>query len=123
MKPEIINDIERLPEGLVQKAPSFTPGNLTMFDDNGNLLDAGKQISINNISINLLASNWSGLSQTVAVDYAKSNNTIIVSPAVNSIELYSASGVYCSAQSDGNLTFTCNNVPTSDITVNVVIMG
>lgn len=41
MKPEIINDIERLPEGLVQKAQSFTPGNLTMFDDNGNILDAG----------------------------------------------------------------------------------
>ena len=80
-------------------------------------------IGINNISINLLASNWSGLSQIVTVDYAKSDNTIIVSPAVNSIVPYSASGVYCSAQSDGNLTFTCNNVPTSDITVNVVIMG
>lgn len=76
-----------------------------------------------NTTATLLAASWSNKTQTVSVTGVTADNTVIVSPDPASFLVYGASGVYCSAQAANSLTFTCNNVPSSNLTVNVVILG
>ena len=40
-----------------------------------------------------------------------------------SYNMYCECGVYCSAQAENSLTFTCDEVPTSSLTVNIVILS
>ena len=72
-------------------------------------------------TVTLTAAGWSSNTQTVNVPNIKANSTVIVSPAPASFKVYGEAGVYCSAQAEGKLTFTCDSVPTAAITVNVVI--
>lgn len=65
---------------------------------------------------------WSSNSQTVSVTWVTASNTVIVSPAPADIADYAEKWVYCSAQWSGTLTFNCSTVPSSDMTVNVVIL-
>ena len=64
---------------------------------------------------------WSSKSQTVSVTGVTASNTVIVSPDPANINDYALNSVYCSAQGSGTLTFSCNTVPSSAITVNVLI--
>ena len=64
---------------------------------------------------------WSNGEQTVNVTWVTASNTVIVSPDPTSINDYALNSVYCSAQGSGTLTFSCNTVPSSAITVNVLI--
>ena len=75
------------------------------------------------ITVTLTSAWWSSKSQTVSVTGVTASNTVIVSPAPSSIEDYADWGVYCSAQGSGTLTFTCSDTPSSDITVNVLIIS
>ena len=72
-------------------------------------------------TVTLTAAGWSSNTQTVDVSNVKADSTVIVSPAPESFKAYGESGIYCSAQAEGKLTFTCEDVPTADLTVNVVI--
>lgn len=72
-------------------------------------------------TVTLTAAGWSSNTQTVNVPNIKANSTVIVSPAPASFKVYGEAGVYCSAQAEGKLTFTCDSVPTAAIIVNVVI--
>ena len=81
-------------------------------------LQANKEIGTSGI---LTVSKWTNNSQTLSVDKVTSNNTIIVCPAPNSISEYSNSGIVCTSQDDGTLTFECKTVPKVDITVNIMI--
>ncbi len=75
---------------------------------------------IQQATVVLSASSWgSSLTQTVSCTIATANNIIWVAPA-NSIASYGRNGVYCSAQGDGTLTFTCTTVPQDTYTVNIV---
>lgn len=74
-------------------------------------------------SVSLLASNWSDMIQTVNVDGVTEDNAIIPVPAPENHTAYCESGVYCSAQSNGTLTFTCADVPAADLVVNVLILN
>ena len=74
-------------------------------------------------SVSLLASNWSDMTQTVNVDGVTEDNRIIPVPAPESHSAYCEAGVYCSAQSNGILTFVCAETPTDDLTVNVLILN
>ena len=38
-------------------------------------------------------------------------------------DIWAESGVFCTEQGDGTLKFTCVDVPTADISVNVVVEG
>lgn len=71
----------------------------------------------------LMVANWNGLSQTVSVSNITASNTIIITPAPASHATYCEAGVYCSAQANGTLTFTCTETPTVDLTVNVLILN
>lgn len=66
---------------------------------------------------------WSSsLTQTVSVSGVTSSNTVVVSPAPASYAAYTAANVRCTAQANAQLTFTCDEIPTVVLTVNVVIL-
>lgn len=69
----------------------------------------------------LTVDGWSNNAQTVTVSGVTASNVVIVSPAPTSVKAYGEAGVYCSAQAADNLTFTCTDVPTVALTVNIVI--
>lgn len=74
--------------------------------------------------ITLLASGWSSNSQTVTVNGVLADETaqlIQPMPAVASQAAYYAAGILCTNQAANSLTFTCQTVPTSNLTVYVVI--
>jgi hypothetical protein len=75
------------------------------------------------ITVTLSASGWSSLIQTVTASGVTSSNDVIVSPNASSHVAYCENGVYCSAQSSGKLTFTCNEKPSVNLSVNVMILG
>ena len=66
---------------------------------------------------------WSAAkTATVTINGVTEDCLLFVSPAPNSYKAYIEAGIYCSAQGTNSLTFTCNNVPSSNIIVNVVLM-
>lgn len=75
----------------------------------------------------LTTSGWTavtgGYTQTINVAGVTSSNTVIVSAAPASADVYGACGVICTAQGSGTLTFTSKSTPASNLTVNVVILG
>lgn len=81
-------------------------------------LQANKEIGTTGV---LVASNWTDNKQTISVDKVTSSNTIIVCPAPENTSEYGRSGVICTSQNDGTLTFECTTVPEIDITVNILI--
>lgn len=60
------------------------------------------------------------ISQTINVQGVTATNVVMVSPTPVSAEDYAQSGVICTAQSAGTLTFTCKTIPSVDLTLNVV---
>lgn len=82
------------------------------------------QTNIVKTSASITVANWnSGTTATISVSGVTASNTVIVSPAPASIAGWTSSGVYCSAQASGTLTFTCTKTPTAAITVNVVVIN
>lgn len=73
-------------------------------------------------TVTLSASDWSNNQQTVSVSGVTANNNIFPCPAPESHTAYCDSGVRCIAQAAGTLTFTCDNVPESSLSVNVAII-
>ena len=72
--------------------------------------------------VTLTTAGWSNSSQTVSVTGITASSDIIVSPANASRDDYIDAGIWCSAQGNGSLTFTCESDPSVDITVNVLII-
>ena len=78
------------------------------------------------LSITLLASSWdsTALTQTVTANGVLSDETsqiITPTPALASQSAYYDAGILCTGQAENSLTFTCETVPTVDLTVYVVI--
>lgn len=71
----------------------------------------------------LTFSGWSGNTQTVIVSGVTEINTVIVAPDPVSFSAYAESGIRCTAQASGTLTFVCDDVPDTDLAVNVVILA
>lgn len=72
----------------------------------------------------LPASGWSSNTQTVTVQGVLADETaqlIQPMPAIASQNAYISAGVICSGQAANSLTFTCQTVPTEDLSVYVVI--
>lgn len=75
--------------------------------------------------VTLTAAGWSDNSQTVSVPGVVASETaqeITPIPAMASQEAYYQAEIQATAQGDGTLTFTCGDVPGSDLTVYVVVM-
>lgn len=75
------------------------------------------------IQVTLTSAWWSSNTQTVTATWVTASNNVVISPAPSSFSDYTSAVIYCSAQASNSLTFTCTNTPTSDITVNVLIMN
>lgn len=60
------------------------------------------------------------ISQTINVQGVTATNVVMVSPTPVSADDYAQSGVICTAQGTGTLTFTCKTIPSVDITLTVI---
>lgn len=74
-------------------------------------------------TVTLSASNWSNNTQVVNVSGVTSDNTILVSYDPESYEAYSDAAIRCVSQGNDTLTFTCESIPSVDVSVNVVILN
>lgn len=83
----------------------------------------GAQAQHTPVSAILSTASWSGLEQTVNINGITANNTVIVTPAPSSHTAYCNAGIYCSAQTANKLTFTCDQVPSINLTINVMILN
>lgn len=83
----------------------------------------GAQAKHEAVTVIIPADDWSNNEQAVSVSGVTTDNIIFVSPAASDYIKYAEFGIYCSAQSDDKLTFTCDSVPNDSITVNVVVFG
>ena len=80
--------------------------------------------SPNSVTITLSSSSWSSNTQTVTVSGVSATETaqlITPTPAIASQSAYYEAGIMCTNQGTNSLTFTCQTVPTSNLTVYVVI--
>lgn len=73
--------------------------------------------------VTLAASEWSGNQVTVDVAGVTAENNIIVAPIESSRAAYLASGIRCTAQGAGTLTFAADSAPADDVAVNVLIIN
>lgn len=71
----------------------------------------------------LTAAGWAGNAQTVTANGVNADNTVVVSPAPASYTAYAEGAVRCTAQGSNSLTFTCDDVPAGNITVNVTVIN
>lgn len=74
-------------------------------------------------TVTLSASSWSSNAQTVNVSGVTSSNTILVSYNPESYEAYSDAAIRCIGQNNGILTFSCDSIPSVNVSVNVVILN
>lgn len=81
-----------------------------------------KQDEAVTVTVTLPSASWSGGVQTVTASGVTASNIVFVSPAPASFLAYAEAQIYCSAQGANSLTFTCQAVPSSDLTVNAVIL-
>lgn len=82
-------------------------------------------ISITNYVVELSTGKWTNNEQTASVGEATTDNTVIVAPeaSTNNYKTYSECGIRCTAQEKGILTFSCEEVPTINIFVNVAVFS
>lgn len=76
------------------------------------------------VAVTLTTSGWSSNTQTVTVSGVVASETaqlITPTPAIASQSAYYEAGIMCTNQAANSLTFTCQTVPTSNLTVYVVI--
>lgn len=76
-------------------------------------------------SIVLSISNWIDMSQTVNVSGVTKDETkcqVIISPSILTETEYCDAEIKCIKQGSGMLTFSCQSIPSTDITVNVIVL-
>lgn len=98
--------------------------NLIFNNNTGIIQDNGTNNIINTSGqITLPTSGWSGNTQTVSATGVTATNIVTTGPAPSSMNAAMQAGVYCSAQGQGTLTFTCSSVPSSSLTYNYTTQG
>ena len=97
--------------------------NKIKFGSNTYQLRDSNAASKSSITASLTTAGWSNKTQTVSVTGVTASNDVVVSAAPSSVSAYSEAGIVCTAQAAGTLTFTCETVPSSAITVNVLILN
>lgn len=99
-------------------------GGYTGSESEFNTLLANAAIKPISISVSLPVSGWSNNTQTVTVTGVLADETkqlIQPMPAIASQSAYYEAGILCTGQAANQLTFTCQTVPMSDLTVYVVM--
>lgn len=75
-----------------------------------------------NTTATLAVADWSSNTQTVSITGITAGGVVMVSPTPANQSAYTSAGILCTAQAAGSLTFTCDTVPSADITVTVVML-
>lgn len=75
------------------------------------------------LTVTLSASGWIDNSQTVSVTGVNATKSILVQSDDASADVFINAGIKCTAQGANSLTFSCDTVPSEDITVKVLHMG
>lgn len=73
------------------------------------------------LTVTLLSNGWSNKKQTVSATGVTASNLVMYFPAPASYSAYVDAEIYATAQGTNSLTFTCDTVPSTNITVNVAI--
>lgn len=81
-----------------------------------------KQAKASTVTANLTVAGWSNKTQTITVSGVTASNTVIVGPNPSSEAEYSKNNVICTAQGNNSLTFSCGIVPTTSLSINVIIL-
>ena len=107
---------------------AFGPGTTGLAADNvqGAIEEVNAKIPAKPIyrTVTLTTSAWSSNTQTVTVQGVSATETdqlIQPVPAIASQAAYYAAGILCTNQAANSLTFTCQEAPSSDLTVYVVM--
>lgn len=79
--------------------------------------------TIETATVTLAVADWSGNSQTVTVLGVTADNAVIATPSPASTPAYVEAGCLCVAQGEDTLTFTCEQTPSSDLEINVLIFN
>lgn len=75
-------------------------------------------------SVTLTASGWgSNKYQSLTVPGVQADSNIIITAAPGSYIAYAEAGVRCAGQANYTLAFKCEEIPTADLVVNVLILG
>lgn len=93
-------------------------------DDAANKAYVDSKAPLPPVPITLTTSSWSSNTQTVTVSGVSATETaqlITPTPAIASQSAYYEAGIMCTGQAANSLTFTCQTVPTRNLTVYVVI--
>lgn len=83
---------------------------------------AATKSEITTTTASLTSTGWTNNAKTVSVTGVTASNSVLVTPAPDSMDDYASCGIKCTAQAAGTLTFSCTTVPSSTITVNVMII-
>lgn len=73
--------------------------------------------------ITLSVAGWNNKTQTVSVSGVTADNLVIVGAAPSSAEAYGEATVRCTAQAVDSLTFVCEEVPETALSVNIAIFN
>lgn len=74
-------------------------------------------------TITIPAGSWGSGQATVSAPGVTAGNTVLVSYAEESYASYTESGIRCTGQGEGTLTFVCESQPDGAVSVNVVILN
>ena len=84
---------------------------------------ANSKTSKKNLTVTLTANGWSNKAQTVSADGVTASNDVFVSAAPSSYTVYAECMIRCTKQANNSLTFECEEVPGTSVSVNVIIFG
>lgn len=75
------------------------------------------------VPVTLLTTGWDSANATITVTAlgVTSTNSVVISPTPSSFVQYTAAGIMCSTQGENSLTFSCTEIPTEDLSVNILI--
>ena len=123
---ELIQSIKATAEAALPKAGGTVTGALNVPAPTANSHAAtkeyvdGRKVST---TASLLVSGWANKVQTVSVPGVTASNNVLITAAPDSFVAWGEAVVYCTAQGEGTLTFTCDEVPATSLTANILIMN
>ena len=117
----IITDAEH-PDGQIFEIMNGADGTGSISTVNGISPVSGNVTLYSSVQKTLSSSGWSSLAQTVSISGLGASDIVQVSPAPANIDAYINAEIRCVSQAAGSLTFNCTETPTSNITVNILVM-
>lgn len=106
-------------EHSITQGPALGSSTNTFLRNDGSWAVAG--ITKISTTATLAANGWSNNSQTITVNGITTNSDIIITSSESNYEAYTEAEIAGVSQATNSLTFTCTNVPSTDIVVNLLI--